>query len=425
MVPLLFKGDVPVIFRQVNGAQTRAILRGAKTSDKIDVDLNSLTAMMDNGAVLGSDGNNNITLTKNGNQVVCDRRIHTPGGWVGGVEMIPDVARFRQLKRLEELELAKAATESKRSIDVNLLHSALTHPSMETTRATAAANGWRLTGEASVCQDCAIAKARQRNSHLNPGDMLMLDISSPGESLDKNKHMCVVMDAKSGHTWLFVLKRKSHLTGVVMRLIKKLKDSFDMKVKVIRCDGGGENVKLRSVCDKEGYNIAFEFTAPNTPQHNGRVERKIAEVYKRIRAMMAESGLPLDVFKPLWPYAAHLVIAMDNAIVRKAGGKSANDLFYGDTVSRPTTLGNIPPERHFGEICICANRVKIKNKFADQGNKCLWIGYAPDYSDHTHLLYNIETGKVIHSRDVIFLNQTYGAMKVASALREAQRVSIL
>ena len=34
------------------------------------------------------------------------------------------------------------------------------------------------------------------------------------------------------------------------------------------------------------WNIKFEFTAPNTPQQNGKAERKFATLKGRIRAMM-------------------------------------------------------------------------------------------------------------------------------------------
>jgi transposase InsO family protein len=37
--------------------------------------------------------------------------------------------------------------------------------------------------------------------------------------------------------------------------------------------------------DKD-LNIEFEFTAPNTPQQNGKIERKFATVYGKMRAML-------------------------------------------------------------------------------------------------------------------------------------------
>jgi transposase InsO family protein len=50
----------------------------------------------------------------------------------------------------------------------------------------------------------------------------------------------------------------------------------DRKVKFIRCDNAGENTKAEAVLNKEGHGIKFEFTAPGTPQQNGKVERKLA-----------------------------------------------------------------------------------------------------------------------------------------------------
>ena len=160
---LEWTGDVPFKFVQTDGTYTRGLLKDAKLSRTVDKDLYSLTRAMQIGHALGSDARNNITLTTKNTRVVMDRRIKTPNGWVAGVEIIPDVERFQAMQRKQQLEIACALVESSKKVDVNALHCALTHPSLETTRATAAANGWTLTGEASTCMDCALAKAKQRN----------------------------------------------------------------------------------------------------------------------------------------------------------------------------------------------------------------------------------------------------------------------
>ena len=52
-----------------------------------------------------------------------------------------------------------------------------------------------------------------------------------------------------------------------------------------------------------------------------------------------------------------------------------------------------------------ADRTKIKAKLRDRGKKCLWLGYAKDWSTDTYMLYNPKTRSIIFSRDIIFLNQ--------------------
>jgi len=48
---------------------------------------------------------------------------------------------------------------------------------------------------------------------------------------------------------------------------------LNYQVKFIRCDNAGENVQLEEASKEEGLGVVFEYTAPNTPQQNGRVER--------------------------------------------------------------------------------------------------------------------------------------------------------
>jgi transposase InsO family protein len=71
-----------------------------------------------------------------------------------------------------------------------------------------------------------------------------------------------------------------------------LKAKHGRTVKFIRCDNAGENKALEKACLKEGLGIQFEYTAPGTPQQNGKVERKFATLNARVRAMLNHAGLP-------------------------------------------------------------------------------------------------------------------------------------
>jgi hypothetical protein len=46
--------------------------------------------------------------------------------------------------------------------DINYLHKASGHCGLETLKNTARVYGFKFTGQFEVCEDCAIAKARQR-----------------------------------------------------------------------------------------------------------------------------------------------------------------------------------------------------------------------------------------------------------------------
>jgi len=56
-----------------------------------------------------------------------------------------------------------------------------------------------------------------------------------------------------------------------------------------------EKINLSKNTKRDGLGIQFEWTAPGTPQQNGRAERKFKALYGRVRAMFKEAGLTEDI----------------------------------------------------------------------------------------------------------------------------------
>ena len=79
------------------------------------------------------------------------------------------------------------------------------------------------------------------------------------------------MEDISNYVWSFFLKEKSDLAGVMLGLMKNLKNKYDMQVQYLCCDNTGENVAFKKACKQEGLGVGFECTAPGTPQQNGHV----------------------------------------------------------------------------------------------------------------------------------------------------------
>jgi hypothetical protein len=66
-----------------------------------------------------------------------------------------------------------------------------------------------------------------------------------------------------------------------------VRNEYNIEVNTLRCDKSGENNKRREYvkADKD-LKIKFEFTAPDTPQHNGQIERQFQTLYGKIRSML-------------------------------------------------------------------------------------------------------------------------------------------
>jgi hypothetical protein len=57
----------------------------------------------------------------------------------------------------------------------------------------------------------------------------------------------------------------------------QIKKELKLVIKIIRLDYSGENMVFHKLIQfKPEFHIKFEFTAPGTPQQNGKVERAFA-----------------------------------------------------------------------------------------------------------------------------------------------------
>ena len=91
----------------------------------------------------------------------------------------------------------------------------------------------------------------------------------------------------------------------------------------------GENLKLKEVCESESMGITFEFTARNTPQQNGKVERMFATLWGRVRAMNRRAGFGKKIRRKLWAEAAQLATDLHSVLVAKEGNQCPYQKFFG------------------------------------------------------------------------------------------------
>jgi hypothetical protein len=189
-------------------------------------------------------------------------------------------------------------------------------------RSTAKAMGIILTGNLSQCVHCPLAKDRQRNMNKKDnstiskkGERLCIDISSVSKvSISNKKFWLLVLDENTSYKWSFILKTKSDQVQVLIEHIMDLEAKEGVKVKYIRCDNAGENLSLEKECKRRGLGITFEYTAPNTPQQNGKVERAFATLYGRVRAMLNQASLTSKMRGDIWTEAASTATKLENAM---------------------------------------------------------------------------------------------------------------
>jgi hypothetical protein len=114
------------------------------------------------------------------------------------------------------------------------------------------------------------------------------------------------------------------------------------------------------------------------------------------------SQLPQKLRNDLWPHSALLVTSLENTIVDQKGSTPHFML----TGTNPNWVKNL---RTFGEIGIVYTKpTKIRNKLENRGSSCIFIGYPDDHTSNVFRFYNPKTYAVILSRNVYWLNKSYG-----------------
>ena len=390
-------GKLKVKIRQTTGKVTVVALTNVKFVPELWCNLFSLTAVLDKGFNLGNQGKV-ITVSKGDVTIGFDRIFPTTSGFIMAADMEQIGA-----------DTAAPVLEAGREIDIRHLHGMYAHPGETVLRNTAAAYNLKVKAKMEKCEDCALSKARQANLNKQQvpretivGQKLMMDIASvKAKSSGGNKFWLQVTDDASDYVWSMFLKKKSELSKRMVAMIKDLR-ARGYPAKIIRCDRAGENIKFRDDAVTEGLGLTFEFTPPNTPQRNGRVERKFATLFGRERAMMNGARITKTMRQNLWAECAATATKVENMLVYKRNGTSSYQKFWKKEAPYARHL------RTFGEMAVIKVATKIKGKLENRGRTVMFVGYADESAPDTYKFFDPKTQKISRSRDVQWLNKTYG-----------------
>jgi hypothetical protein len=295
-------------------------------------------------------------------------------------------------------------------------HEKLGHPNEQVVNNTASHYGFKIKEKEHKCRYCALGKLKKlpipksiTNKSTTRGERINIDISSvAATSYGGAKYWLLIQDDYTDFLWSYFLKEKSQLPDTFMKWLNQIQKETKLTIKKVRCDNSGENRKLKNLIQLDhNLNVKFEFTAPNTPQQNGKIERKFATLYGKIRSMLNWARLTKHLRKKLWAQCASTATQLENIIVKDNTNATSYELFYG-----------VNPEwiqflRTFGEIAIVhdAQLGSIKGKLTNRGIPCLFIGYPEDHAPNVYQFLKLETETMILSRNATWMNQSYGEYK--------------
>nr|GEW13884.1 hypothetical protein [Tanacetum cinerariifolium] len=97
-------------------------------------------------------------------------------------------------------------------------------------------------------------------------------------------------------------------SGILRKFITEIKNLKDLKVKIIRCNNGGEfrNKEMNDFFSQKG--IKREFSNARTPQQNGVAERRNRTLIEAARIMLVDAKLPVT----FWAEAVNIACYVQN-----------------------------------------------------------------------------------------------------------------
>ncbi|XP_024177774.1 uncharacterized protein LOC112183641 [Rosa chinensis] len=155
-------------------------------------------------------------------------------------------------------------------------------------------------------------------------------------------------------------------------------------------DKGGEYTshEFEDFCKDEG--IWKQLTVGYSPQQNGIAERKNRTIVEIATSMMNEKSLPKD----FWAEVVHTAVYILNICPTKAvKNMTPFEAWSGFKQS-------VSHFKIFGCICYAHIPAEKTSKFDEKSQKCIFVGYST--SSKGYRLFNVETKKLIVSRDVVF-----------------------
>jgi hypothetical protein len=160
-----------------------------------------------------------ICLSKGPSLVTLDRAIRTTNDFVSGIKL--------SIYSSQVICNAIINADHNKGIDASMFHEMMSHCGMDKLQKTADIHGLKLTGKLTICENCTLAKARQKNvnkkrkgSSKIPGERIYLDISSVQDvCFGGAKFWVLIVDDYTDYCWSLSLKEKSESKEKMMELM--------------------------------------------------------------------------------------------------------------------------------------------------------------------------------------------------------------
>lgn len=160
-----------------------------------------------------------------------------------------------------------------------------------------------------VCDVCHLAKQkklpyqRSFNKAMKPFDLIHFDIWGPLaiKFVRGFSYFLTAVEDFSRYIWVTLMRSKAEVSQHVMNFVQLIETQHNTIVKTIRTDNDLEFL-MPSFYSSKGS--IHQKSCVESPQQNGRVERKHQHILNVVRSLLFHSNLP----KQFWCYAVSHVV---------------------------------------------------------------------------------------------------------------------
>ncbi|GJU62260.1 ribonuclease H-like domain-containing protein [Tanacetum coccineum] len=165
-----------------------------------------------------------------------------------------------------------------------------------------------------LCHACQLGKHVKLSFHSSQSfvksvfEIIHSDIwTSPILSESGIKYYAIFLDHFSHFVWVYPLHKKSDLFDNFVSFRAYVNKQFNVDIKALQCDHGGEydNTRFHDLFRQNG--IQFRFSCPRTSQQNGKSKRMLRTINNLIRTLLFEAHIPPSYWVEALNMAAHLL----------------------------------------------------------------------------------------------------------------------
>jgi hypothetical protein len=244
-----------------------------------------------------------------------------------------------------------------------------------------------------VCDVCHLAKHKRKpykissTKAVKPFEIIHMDIWGPISTTSINgfSYFLTAVDDYSRFTWTIFMKHKSETRQNIMNFVHMVETQYNSKVKIIRSDNGVEFL-IPNFYNSKG--ILHHTSCVETPEQNGRVERKHQHLLNVGRALLFQAKLP----KTFWSFAiSHSTYLINRIPTPLLNNKSPFELLN-------KALPDLSNLKVFGSLTYASTLQSHRTKLEPRGRTCIFLGYKQGVKGT--ILYDIHSKEVFLSRNV-------------------------